>query len=69
MISSAEAIGIATDEISDEIGRLERSSARGGIRGGARVWIVTLEGAEDTATVLVDALSGEVLSLEVDSGN
>lgn len=69
MIDSAEAIGIATDEVSDEIGRLERRSARGGIRGGVRVWIVTLEGDEQTATVLVDALSGEVLSLEFDSGN
>ena len=69
MINSAEAIGIATDEVSDEIGRLERSSARGGIRGGVRVWLVTLEGKEKTATVLVDAFSGEVLSLEVDSGN
>lgn len=69
MIDSAEAIGIATDEVSDEIGRLGRRSARGGIRGGVRVWIVTLEGDEQTATVLVDALSGEVLSLEFDSGN
>ena len=69
MINSAEAIGIATDEVSDEIGRLERSSARSGIRGGVRVWLVTLEGTEKTATVLVDAFSGEVLSLEVDSGD
>jgi len=69
MIDSAAAIGIATDEVSDEIGRLERRSARGGIRGGVRVWIVTLEGEEQTATVLVDALSGEVLSLELDGGN
>ena len=69
MINSAEAIGIATDEVSDEIGRLERSSARSGVRGGVRVWLVTLEGTEKTATVLVDAFSGEVLSLEVDSGD
>ena len=69
MINSAEAIGIATDEVSDEIGRLERSSARSGVRGGVRVWLVTLEGKEKTATVLVDAFSGEVLSLDVDSGD
>lgn len=69
VISSGEAIGIAVDEVSDEIGRIRRSSARSGIRGGMRVWIVTLVGEEETATVLVDALSGEVLSLEVDSGN
>lgn len=69
LIGSAEAIEIATDEVSDEIGGLERSSARSANRGGLRVWIVTLVGEEETATVLVDALSGEVLSLEVDSGN
>ena len=69
MINSAEAIGIAADEVSEEIGRLERSSARGGIRGGVRVWIVTLEGDGQRATVLVDALSGEVLSLELNGGN
>lgn len=69
MINSAEAIGIAADEVSEDIGRLERSWARGGIRGGVRVWIVTLEGDEQKATVLVDALSGEVLSLELDGGN
>lgn len=69
MINSAQAIGIAADEVSEEIGRLERSSARGGIRGGVRVWIVTLEGDGQKATVLVDALSGEVLSLELDGGN
>ncbi len=69
LIGSAEAIEIATDEVSDEIGRLDRSSARSAVRGGLRVWIVTLVSEEETATVLVDALSGEVLSLEVDSGN
>ena len=66
VISSGEAIGIAVDEVSDEIGRISRSSARSGIRGDLRVWIVTLEGEEKTATVLIDAGSGDVLSLEVD---
>ena len=69
VISSGVAIGIAVDEVSDEIGDIAKSSARSGIRGGVRVWIVTLEGDEKTATVLVDASSGEVLSLEVESGN
>ncbi len=69
VISSGVAIGIAVDEVSDEIGDIAKSSARSGIRGGVRVWIVTLEGDEKTATVLIDASSGEVLSLEVDSGN
>jgi 2-alkenal reductase len=67
VISSGVAIGIAVDEVSDEIGSIAKSSARSGIRGGVRVWIVTLEGDEKTATVLIDASSGEVLSLEVDS--
>ena len=66
VISSGDAIGIAADEVSGEIGRIRRSSARGGIRGGQRVWIVTLEGDERTATVLVNAASGEVLSMELD---
>lgn len=66
VISSGDAIGIAADEVSGEIGRIRRSSARGGIRGGQRVWIVTLEGDERTATVLVSAASGEVLSMELD---
>ena len=69
VISSGEAVRIALDEVSDEIGRVARSSARSGIRGGVRVWIITLEGDEKTATVLVNASSGEVLSLEVDSGD
>ena len=69
LVNSAEAIEIATDEVSDEIGRLERSSARSVNQGRLSVWIVTLVGEEKTATVLVDALSGEVLSLEVESGN
>ena len=69
VISSGVAIGIALDEMSDEIGSIAKSSARSGIRGGVRVWIVTLEGDEKTATVIIDALGGEVLSLEVDSGD
>ena len=69
VISSGVAIGIAVDEVSDEIGSIAKSSARSGIRGGVRVWIVTLEGDEKTATVMIDALGGEVLSLEVDSGD
>ena len=69
VISSGEAVRIALNEVSDEIGRVARSSARSGIRGGVRVWIITLEGDEKTATVLVNASSGEVLSLEVDSGD
>ena len=68
-MSRGEAVRIALNEVSDEMGRVARSSARSGIRGGVRVWIVTLESDEKTATVLVDASSGEVLSVEVDGGN
>ena len=48
-----------------DIGTVESISTRGGVR----VGIVAVEGEERTATVLVDTFSGEVLSLEVDSGN
>ncbi len=70
-VSLREAIEIATDAVveSDDIGTIESSSARSGVRGGVRVWIVTLEGENGTARVVVDAGEGEVLSLEVDGGN
>ena len=70
-VSLREAIEIATGAVaeSDDIGTVESSSARSGVRGGARVWIVTLEGENGTARVVVDAGEGEVLSLEVDGGN
>ena len=70
-VSLREAIEIATDAVveSDDIGTVESSSARSGVRGGVRVWIVTLEGENGTARVVVDAGEGEVLSLEVDGGN
>ena len=70
-VSLREAIEIATGAVveSDDIGTVESSSARSGVRGGVRVWIVTLEGENGTARVVVDAGEGEVLSLEVDGGN
>ena len=70
-VSLREAIEIATDAVveSDDIGTVDSSSARSGVRGGVRVWIVTLEGENGTARVVVDAGEGEVLSLEVDGGN
>ena len=70
-ISMREAIEIAADAVaeSDDIGTVLDSSVRGGVRGGVRVWIVTLEGVNGTATVVVEAEEGEVLSLDVDGGN
>ena len=53
----------------NDLETVESISALNGKRGGVRVWIVTLEGDEKTATVVVDALCGEVLSREVDGGN
>lgn len=48
-----------------DIGTLESISTSGSVR----VGIIAVECEERKATVLVDAFSGEVLSLEVDSGN
>ena len=70
-VSMREAIEIAAEAVaeSDDIGTVLNSSARGGVRGGVRVWIVSLEGVNGTATVVVEAEEGEVLGLEVDAGN
>jgi len=70
-VSMREAIEIAAEAVaeSEDIGTVLNSSARGGVRGGVRVWIVTLEGVDGTATVVVEAEEGEVLGLEVDAGN
>ena len=70
-VSMREAIEIAAEAVaeSDDIGTILNSSARGGVRGGVRVWIVSLEGVNGTATVVVEAEEGEVLGLEVDAGN
>ena len=53
----------------NDLETVESISALNGKRGGVRVWIVTLEGDGKTATVLVDASSGEVLSREVGGGD
>ena len=70
-LSRREAVEIATDALAEDedIGTIESSFARSGVRGGVRVWIVTLEGENGTARVVVDAGEGEVLSLELDDGN
>lgn len=69
-ISSWDAVRIAVDEVADSIGEIERvTSVRSGVRDGARVWIVTLASEERTATVLIEAASGDVLGLELDGGN
>ena len=71
-VSLAKAVEIATAAVAasaDDIGSVTSSSARRGISGGVRVWIVTLESQNKTATVLIEASGGEVLSLEVDGGN
>ena len=70
-VSLREAVDIAVDAVaeSEDIGTVLNSSARGGVRGGVRVWIVTLEGENGTATVVVEVEEGEVLALEVDDAN
>ena len=71
VVTGRDAIAISAAAVADAnaIQDVDNSSARIAIRGGARVWLVTLEGEGKTATVAVDASSGEVLSLEVEGGN
>ena len=66
-VSIAEAIRAATEAVKDA-GLMENvagASAEGGVVDGRAVWVVTLTGANQTATVTVDGTTGEVLDLNV----
>ncbi len=70
-VGIGEAIEIAKEVVADAnaIQEISGISARHDVQDGAFVWIVTLGGEGKTVTVVVDASSGEALSLEIDSGN
>lgn len=70
-VTVGDAIEIAKDAVADanEIQDIEGATAKSEERDGSPVWVVMLEGEGKTATVVVDASTGEVISLEVDSGN
>lgn len=68
-IGAREAIAIATDAV-EESGlideEIEERVAAPENRDGVAVWVVELTAGEKVATVVVDALSGEVLELDVE---
>jgi S1-C subfamily serine protease len=62
-VTVGQAIDIARESVlaAGLLNEIEASSARPSLENGRQIWIVELEGAEGTATVLVDALTGEVV--------
>jgi S1-C subfamily serine protease len=66
-ISISEAIRIATEAVLDAgvMSDVEGASATASVVDGRPVWIVTLTSARQTANVVVDGVTGEVLELNV----
>jgi 2-alkenal reductase len=66
-ISISEAIRTATDAVRDAdlMDDVESANAQADIIEGRAVWIVTLTGQNETATVIIDGTTGEVLELNV----
>lgn len=67
-VSISEAINVAKDAVreADLITEVESANAKADVQDGRPVWVVTLSGQDQTATVIVDGNSGEVLELNVD---
>jgi hypothetical protein len=66
-ISISEAIRIATEAVLDAgvMSDVEGASATASVVDGRPVWSVTLTSARQTANVVVDGVTGEVLELNV----
>jgi 2-alkenal reductase len=66
-VSIAEAIRVAKEAVAEAelMDNIESANAKQEDREGERVWIVTLTGGDQTATVVVDGQTGEVLELDV----
>lgn len=66
-VTVGQAIDIAREAVSAAglLTDIEASTARPAVENGRQIWIVELTGAEGTATVLVDASTGEVLDLNL----
>lgn len=66
-ITIAEAIRIAKEAVSDAelMATIDSANAKRSEADGQNVWIVTLTGEDKSATVTVDAATGEVTELEV----
>ncbi|MBI3958420.1 MAG: trypsin-like peptidase domain-containing protein [Chloroflexi bacterium] len=65
-----EAIEIAKAAVAEAnlMGEVDGATAKSDVRGGAPVWVVSLESGGKTATAVIDAVSGEVLDLTMDGG-
>jgi 2-alkenal reductase len=66
-VSIAEAIRAATEAVEESglMGDVAGASAEASVVDGRAVWIVTLTGENQTATVIVDGTTGEVIDLNV----
>jgi PDZ domain-containing secreted protein len=68
-VNAREAIEIAVRAVEESgllRGEIEEKVATPDERNGVEVWVVELTTADETATVVVDAESGEVLELDVE---
>lgn len=66
-VTVGQAIDIARDAVTAAamLTNVEASTARPTTEEGRRIWVVELEGSEGTATVLVDAVTGEVVDMSL----
>ncbi len=66
-VSIADAIQTARDAVTEAelMDEIESANAKIDSLNGSPVWVVTLEGSDSSATVTVDAQTGEVLELDV----
>jgi len=69
LIGINEAITIAREAVasSDGLGEISETAATSENRGGDRVWIVTLTGENGSATVVVDAHTGDIVEMSMRS--
>jgi hypothetical protein len=67
-VTISEAIRTATEAVREAqlMDTVESANAKASNVDGRAVWVVTLTGERDTATVVVDGNTGEVLELSVD---
>ena len=66
-VSARQAIGIAVEATSESLtGDIEDRVATQETQAGREVWVVELSTADQTATVIIDRLTGEVLEANVE---
>jgi hypothetical protein len=66
-VTISEAIRSATDAVREAgmMDEVDSASAKASVVDGQAVWVVTLTGQSETATVVIDGTTGEVLELNV----